>query len=209
MKKSLNKSTVFTIIALAAIGIIIAIIATVFLAQALRTRLSKQLSAVYVPAPAVTKTDPQYVTIPPSSEWLTYKNPYGYELSYPKGEEWNVVDGTEGQMHASNIQYLLVPNRGCPLDLSDCPEILLQISVLKENNWEELISKFAPPLSDVTFNGVPAKRYDTDQNTFGYLVQNGQEILQINFRYTKTMKISKETAESVLATLKFSEIIKY
>jgi hypothetical protein len=209
MKTSLKKSSVITIIVLAAVGIVAAIVVTVFAGQALKSATAKRSAAVRQLPRDSAKEVPQPNALPPRSEWATYKNAHNYELSFPKGDEWNVVDGTEGQMHATDIQYLLVPNRGCPLDLSDCPEILLQISVLKDNDWNKLVDKFAPPLVDATLNGVPAKRYETNKDTFGYLVHNGSDILQINFRYANSMKITRDVAEEILSTLKFADIIKY
>lgn len=144
-------------------------------------------------------------------EMVTYKSPYGYEITYPSA--WILKDVTDvfykKVLNGIDIEPIEV------VPYSDIDYLILisvengSLSELKEqiNSGDQLVRniKNMSELEQVSLNGLLGlRKLLRDPSAYYFFEKNGK-LYTINFFYDVSLKISKQEALWVLSTFKITE----
>jgi len=167
----------------------------------------------------VNRIEEEIISVPkPASfdgvEMVTYKSPYGYEITYPSA--WTLKDVTDVFYKKVLNAITIEPIEVVPFPYSDIDHLMListeegSLSELKEqiNSGDQLVRdiKNISELEQVNLNGLSGlRKLLRDPSAAYYFFEKNGKLYTIDFFYDASLKISEQEALWVLSTFKITE----
>lgn len=146
-----------------------------------------------------TKADPVPNVRTPTN-WKTYQNPIGYQISYPSS--WYAIDQTQGREYFAESSYLISPDQTG----GSSSNAMFQITVLRDD-VEAVKGKMSSPPEEVNLNGNAALKWKITPNVGSYadiyLMEYDGKAFHINYRHDPSFGSSQEEGEKILASFRF------